>query len=170
MSNVTLHPFNASLADALFDALQDPALYDYIEDTPPTDREAYRTRCTRLEHTFSPDGTQRWLNWAVKADDAVVGYVQATVYQEAKPGERDAEIAYAIHSGVRGQGVAFAASTQMIATLRDELQVTRLWVTILETNTRSIRLAQRLGLREVPATQYPYTNFSDGDVVMVGAT
>jgi [ribosomal protein S5]-alanine N-acetyltransferase len=168
LKTITLHPFNATLADALFDALQDPALYDYIDDAPPIDREGYRARCKRLEHTYSPDGTERWLNWAVEADGEIVGYVQATIYAATHTGTRDAEFAYAIHSSHWGQGVAFTACTQMLALLGGELGVTRLWLTILNTNARSIRLAERLGLREVPSAQYPYTNFEEGDVVMVG--
>jgi [ribosomal protein S5]-alanine N-acetyltransferase len=168
VKTITLLPYTAALADALFDAQQDPALFEYIDDAPPTDREAYRARCKRLEHTYSPDGTQRWLNWAVDVNGEIVGYVQATVYAATEVGTRDAEFAYSIHSRLWGQGVALAACNQMIALLRNELGVTRLWLTILNTNARSIRLAQRLGLREVPASQYPYTNFSEGDVVMMG--
>jgi [ribosomal protein S5]-alanine N-acetyltransferase len=168
LKTITLHPFHAALADALFDALQDPALYDYIDDAPPIDREGYRARCKRLEHTYSPDGTERWLNWAVKADNEIVGYVQATVYAATNTGTRDAEFAYAIHSSQWGQGVAHEACTQMLSLLQSELGVTRLWLTILNTNTRSLRLAQRLGLREASSAQYPYTNFEEGDIVMMG--
>jgi [ribosomal protein S5]-alanine N-acetyltransferase len=160
--------YNEALAEALFATLQDPALYEYISDSPPSDFEAHRARCKRLEHTYSPDGTQRWLNWAIALEGNVVGYVQATVYDFATDRSRAAEFAYSVHSSEWGKGVAFEACTQMLEILRTEHQVTTLWLTILKNNARSIRLAQRLGLREVSAAQYPYTNYAEGDVVMFG--
>ncbi len=170
MRDMTLRliPFHESLAEAHFTVLQDPALYEYIGDSPPIDLAAYRVRCKKLEHTFSPDSKERWLNWAVEFEGNVVGYVQATAYDFAPDQSRAAEFAYAIHSSVWGKGVAFAACTQMLNMLRDEFQVSALWLTILKANQRSIRLAKRLGLSEIAPSHYPYTNFESGDVVMFG--
>lgn len=163
-----LLPFKESLADALFASLQDPALYEYIDDSAPTDVVAYRTRCKKLEHTYSPDGKERWLNWAVEFEGQIVGYVQATVYDFATDQSRAAEFAFAIHSSVWGKSVAFEACTQMLVMLRAQFHISELWLTILKTNSRSIRLAQRLGLNEVASSRYPYTNYAEGDVVMFG--
>jgi [ribosomal protein S5]-alanine N-acetyltransferase len=160
--------YNEALAEALFATLQDPALYEYISDTPPTDFEAHRARCKRLEHTYSPDGTQRWLNWAIELDGRVVGYVQATVYDFAADRSRAAEFAYSVRSSEWGKGVAFEACKQMLMLLHDEHQVSHLWLTIQKENARSIRLAERLGLTEVSPAKYPYTNYAEGDVVMFG--
>ncbi len=163
---VKLLPFSESLAQALFATLQDPALYEYIEDSPPTDFEAYRTRCKKLEHTYSPDGKERWLNWAVEFEARIVGYVQATVYETTESGARGAEFAYALHSSVWGKSVAFDSSIALLKILCEEFSVSDVWLTILHTNARSIQLAKRLGLTERPAADYPYTNFEAGDVVL----
>jgi [ribosomal protein S5]-alanine N-acetyltransferase len=160
--------YNEALAEALFVVLQDPALYEFIPDDPPSDFEAHRARCKRLEHTYSPDGTQRWLNWAIELEGSVVGAVQATVYDFAADQSRAAEFAYSVHSSVWGKGVAFEACSQMLRLLKDELRVNRLWLTIEKENIRSIRLAKRLGLTEVSPETYPYLNYADGDVVMFG--
>jgi [ribosomal protein S5]-alanine N-acetyltransferase len=165
---VKLIAFNEAIAEALFASQQDPALFDHIEESPPTDFEVFRARCKRLEHTYSPDGTQRWLNWAVEFEGRIVGSVQATVYDFAADRSRTAELAYSIHSSLWGKGVAFESCRQMLSVLRDEYQVSQLWRTIQNENGRSIRLAERLGLKVAPATQYPYTNYAEGDVVMHG--
>ncbi len=163
---VSLEPFHRSHAVALFAALQDPALYAFIDDSPPTDLVAYTARCARLENTYAPNGHDRWLNWAVRLDDTIVGYVQATVYPTENAPTCAAEIAYALHSASLGRGIATRATQQMIEILERDLCVATIWVTIRNTNLRSIALAQRLGFSIVASAIYPYSNFAEDDVVL----
>jgi [ribosomal protein S5]-alanine N-acetyltransferase len=161
-SIVTLEPFNRSVARELFAALQDPPIYEHIDDAPPDDFVQYETRCALLENTYAPNGVDRWLNWAVRVDGAVAGYVQATVYAA----DRAAEIAFVFNSAFWGRGITAQATGRMLDVLAREHDVTTLWVTIQTSNQRSLALANRLGFGAVDAATYPYDNFSAGDCVM----
>ena len=78
----------------MFDVLSDPAIYEFLDYGPPESVDALRSTYSRLESRKSPDGSEDWLNWAVRDDSArFVGYVQATVYPS-----RHAWIAFVIGS------------------------------------------------------------------------
>ena len=64
-----------------------------------------RRRFAAWESRRSPDGRERWCNWAITptGDDVVVGWLQATVTAD------HALIAYAVLPGHRGRGWAATA-------------------------------------------------------------
>lgn len=77
---ITLEPRTSLHAEALFEVLGDPILYQCIEETPPESVEALRQKFASSELRRSPYGTEHWLNWVVRnASGDVAGYVQATV-------------------------------------------------------------------------------------------
>ena len=90
--DLVLEPQVAAHAAELFPVLDDPGLYDFIDDEGPASETALRERLARLESRRSPDGSEAWLNWVVRnAEGRVVGYVQATVGPK-----HEAEIAYVL--------------------------------------------------------------------------
>ncbi|NJK31651.1 MAG: GNAT family N-acetyltransferase, partial [Deltaproteobacteria bacterium] len=131
----------AEHADQLFAGLQDPALYRFIAEAPPTDVEALRARYTRLATRRSPDGRQAWLNWAIWsfAEEAYVGYVQATV----EAGEAD--IAYVVFQDYWGRGYARKAVAEMMGLLREAHGVAGFRATVDTRNHRSRALLEALG-------------------------
>jgi [ribosomal protein S5]-alanine N-acetyltransferase len=164
---VSIRPFSAETADALFEAMQDPRCHTHTFDPIPSDREQWRADA-EIANDFSvlPHG-ERWLNWTVHWQGGVAGYVQATVRKPREDGHTDADIAYVLNPSAWGHGVARAAMEQQLHLLRHEFSVTRVWVTIRYTNLASMRLAERLGLRFVHPQLYPYDNYEPTDLVLM---
>lgn len=139
---VTLEPQLASHAPELYPVISDPALYEFIDNKPPTTEGALRERLRRLESRRSPDGTEHWLNWVVRnAAGKLVGYVQATVTPD-----RSAEIAYVFGRAHWRKGYATAACAAMIGELRSSYGVTRVTATLDPANEASLALLRKLGL------------------------
>jgi RimJ/RimL family protein N-acetyltransferase len=112
-----LEPLTAAHADEMTPLLDDPALHAYVGGTPLS-REELRERYARQARGRSPDGRERWLNWIVRerASGAAVGYVQATVDDDA----HSAEIAWVIGSEFQGNRYAVEAAAAMVAWLAED--------------------------------------------------
>lgn len=78
---LVLEPLTAAHADALFEPLQEEAIYRWISATPPEGVECLREIFARRESRLSPGGDEAWLNWAVcrVSDGAHVGKVDVAV-------------------------------------------------------------------------------------------
>jgi RimJ/RimL family protein N-acetyltransferase len=137
-----LEPLEPRHASALFEGLRSERLYEHIAAAPPASVEALRERYTRLARRLSPDGTERWLNWAIFCllDQRYIGYVQATVTQSGT-----ATIAYVLFADAWGTGYASEAVSRMIEHLIDAHRVLELRATVDVRNRRSIALLERLG-------------------------
>ena len=61
-----LEPLARCHAVPLFEALGDARIYRFIPEDPPGEHSKLEERYGFLEARRSPDGTQRWLNWAVR--------------------------------------------------------------------------------------------------------
>jgi RimJ/RimL family protein N-acetyltransferase len=79
----------------------------------------------------------RWRNWIVRVDGVAVGYVQATIADDAT------EVAWVIGERWRGRGYATAAARAMLA----ELGAERVVAHIDEANVASQGVARALGMR-----------------------
>ena len=136
-------------AQAMFEVLIDPALYLH-ENAPPPYPEWLRQRFARLESRRSPDGGECWLNWVLQQPDGrLIGYVQATVLPD-----HSALLAYVLGSVHWGQGLASEAVRAMMDELVATYGVTRFEAMLKQSNTRSMRLLERLGfalVQDVPA-------------------
>lgn len=139
-ARLTLEPQTAAHAEEMFAVLSDPAIYEY-ENEPPISLEWLRSRLTRLESRQSADGTQQWLNWAIRLRDGkLIGYVQATVLADQR-----AMIAYELGSVWWGRGFAQEATRAMIAELQESYGVNAVSAVLKGENLRSRRLLERLG-------------------------
>jgi [ribosomal protein S5]-alanine N-acetyltransferase len=145
---LVLEPQVAAHADAMFDVLADPAIYEF-ENEPPASRETLRARFLRLETRGSNDGAEQWLNWVVRlAGGPLMGYVQATVTS------RSTYVAYVFASAFWGRGYATRSVEAMIAELARSYGVRRLDAIAVRRNVRSLRVLERLGFTEAsPAEQ-----------------
>ena len=157
---ISLEPLTAAHAAELFTVLSDPAIYTYISDQPPTSEAALAERYRRLESRSSPDGTQQWLNWAIRhlADGQCIGYVQATVH----PGPT-ADFAFVLVPAYWGLGLAHEASSAALSLLFTQHQVASVFATADRRNLRSSALLLRLGFQRIPAAIYPHGSVEESD-------
>jgi len=143
-NRLRLEPQTVEHADEMFRVLSDQAIYTY-ENEPPSSLDWLRERFARLETRRSSDGTQQWLNWAIRLPTGLIGYVQATVMPEGR-----AAIAYVLSSAHWGRGLASEAVGAMISELVDHYQVQHLSAVLKSRNARSLRLLERLGFTPAP--------------------
>lgn len=144
---VRLEPQTLAHADAMFEVLCDPAIYEH-ENQPPPSLPWLRRRFARLESRRSGDGSQRWLNWVIRLKDSgeLAGYVQATLHA----GSARAAIAYELNSRYWGRGLASAAVALMLRELAGKYGVHELSAVLKRGNLRSLKLLQRLGFEPGP--------------------
>ncbi len=91
---VRLEPLRVEHADELMPVLDGSLLHTFVGGEP-ADLAQLRARYRRQVVGRSPDGSQRWLNWLVRGEDAeALGTVQATVSE--KEDELTAEVAWVI--------------------------------------------------------------------------
>jgi ribosomal-protein-alanine N-acetyltransferase len=159
---VTLEPRTMAHAEELFPVLAEAALYEFIDEDPPESVEALRRKLARSEARKSPDGSEHWLNWVVRdGSRRVAGYVQATVAANL-----ETNVAYAFGSAFWGRGIATQAVAQMLHIVAAEFGVETFIVVAERRNTRSVRLAERLGFVEVPREQVSGKIVAPTDILM----
>ncbi|MEU9043112.1 MULTISPECIES: GNAT family N-acetyltransferase [unclassified Kitasatospora] len=141
-----LLPIAPEHAEELAAALADPALHAFTGGRPATAEEMH-ARCARLA-AGSPDPAEQWGNWVLRlrADGALLGYVQATV----RPDE--AELAWVVGTPWQRRGLA----TEATRALLDHLiaaGVTTAVAHIHPDHHASARVATALGLHPTARTQ-----------------
>ncbi len=136
----TLEPLLAAHAEAMFEVLSDPAIYQY-ENAPPASLHSLRRRYQRLESRCSPDGSQQWLNWVLRLPSgALAGVVQATVLPSGA-----ALLGYELASKFWRQGIASAAVAAMLKALAQAYGVHTALAVLKARNHRSAGLLRHLG-------------------------
>lgn len=170
-ARLRLEPLLPSHAPRLFPVLADARIYPYLPEEPPADEAALRRRYALLAARGSPDGTERWLNWAVwRAQEAdYIGVLQATV----EPDQR-AAIAYLLHPAAWGRGYAQEGCRRLLALLFATYGVAQVYAEVDTRNRASCRLLERLGFaraavragadhfKGAPSDEYTYTLSAEG--------
>ena len=138
-----LSPMSATDAGRLFELLEEPALYSFTGNAPPSSVHELEERIRLWEHRRSATGDEVWLNWTLrlKGDGSVVGYVQATIKAS------QAEIAWVIGLPFQGQGYATEASRKVVGWLTERLKVNELRANIYPKHAASQEVARHIGLR-----------------------
>jgi [ribosomal protein S5]-alanine N-acetyltransferase len=157
---LVLEPRVAAHAAALYPLLADPRQREFHDDDPVS-LEALRERFRKGESRRSPDGRERWLNWALvlRGGDAdAIGFVQATVRKDHR-----AWVAYQVATSLWGQGLATEAVRSMIEHLVSHYAVTQCMATVDQRNERSWRLLERLGFVCTDAEQAAAMDVRAGD-------
>ena len=144
-----IEPLQASHAPRLFAALQDPAIYTYLPEDPPT-MEALQRRYDFWEGGLSPDGEERWLNWVVSLRDSEtpIGTFQATI-----PKQGEGSFAYVVFPPFWRRGYAREMSRCLLDHLFERYAPPRLYAEIDTRNLASISLVESLGLTRVATTR-----------------
>ncbi|MBB2200698.1 GNAT family N-acetyltransferase [Gluconacetobacter tumulisoli] len=140
MNEVYLEPLRPEDAPDMFSGLSDDRAYRFIPDDPPATLDALRDRYVFLSSGGTQDGTEVWLNWAVRrtADQQPVGYTQATLTGD------NALVAYHVFPAFWRQGVATRAMKLTLADIfrRPQIKVAHAFVDTR--NTASIALLRTL--------------------------
>jgi ribosomal-protein-alanine N-acetyltransferase len=159
-----LVPLSRAHAQAMFEVLSDPALYEYDDFAPPQSVQALHERYARLESRRSADGAQDWLNWVLLLADSAraIGFVQATVERD----RGDAWVAFVLARDCWGRGHARRATQVMLDELRLHYGVTRALATAEHANARSLGLLRRLGFAEGSAEEHAALGVAANDVLM----
>jgi ribosomal-protein-alanine N-acetyltransferase len=151
-----LEPLVPSHAQQLYDSLSDKDLFRYLDIKPPSSMGALEAQYRLWSARRSPDGSQRWLNWAARsrASDAYVGWFQSTVFADGT-----ADIAYMVFRDHQRSGYAREACERVIDLLAHGYGIRMIRAVVDPRNLPSIGLAESLGLlrQAMPA--------ENGDVV-----
>ena len=139
---LVLEPLVPAHAEALFAGFADPRLYTWIPTDPPASIDALRDRYRRLATRSSPDGRERWLNWAARLAEApiYVGLFEATVRSDAT-----ASLAYFVFSEHARRGYGVEGAGVVVDHLFESVRVRAIRANIDTRNLASIRLVERLG-------------------------
>ncbi|MBC5798484.1 MAG: GNAT family N-acetyltransferase [Candidatus Eremiobacteraeota bacterium] len=142
-----LQPLGPEHAPALFAALRDPAVYDFIPERPPTAVVDLEARYRRTS-AGPPDDAERWWNWAVAGRDqpeTPFGTVETSISRNA----RRAVMGYVFGSAAWGRSWAFEACSAVLVYLHAHVPGTPVEAFIDTRNVRSVALAERLGFERV---------------------
>jgi [ribosomal protein S5]-alanine N-acetyltransferase len=149
-----LEPLMSEHAPLLVKDLADERLYRFIPTDAPESAEALETRYRKLSSRRSPDGSEVWLNYAMRLREegtlpnaSYVGMLEATVFPN-----RSAYIAYTVFVPFWRQGYAREGCARMLRHLLEDYRV-RVVVAEMETrNAASVALAESLGFERVGTT------------------
>lgn len=136
---LTLEPLLLSHAAELFEDLQDPTLYTFIPQDPPSSKASLEERYARLEQRFSPDRNELWLNWVLRKSGDVAGLVQATCNEQSQ-----VFIAYEVFQRHRRQGLARLAVSLMLNHLAQKRLATTALAYVDTRNQASIATLETL--------------------------
>jgi RimJ/RimL family protein N-acetyltransferase len=126
----------------MFQVLSDPPLYKYITNSPPADVTTLVRQYEIWEGCRSPDGSELWLNWALrqKGNQQLIGHLQAGVLAD------HADVAWFLGGRWRHLGYATEAA-RAVVDLLVRLGVREIRASINPIHTASIKVAERLGLQ-----------------------
>ncbi|MEJ7816807.1 MAG: GNAT family protein [Rubrobacter sp.] len=149
-----LEPLMPEHAPLLVKDLADERLYRFIPTDAPESAEALETRYRKLFSRRSPDGSEVWLNFAMRLREegtlpkaSYVGMLEATVFPN-----RSAYIAYTVFVPFWRQGYAREGCARMLRHLLEDYRV-RVVVAEMDTrNAASVSLAEALGFERVGTT------------------
>jgi RimJ/RimL family protein N-acetyltransferase len=126
----------------MFQVLSDPALYEYMTGPPPANVTTLVRQYEIWEGRGSPDGSELWLNWALrqKGNKPLIGHLQAGVFAD------HADVAWIL--GVRWQHLGYATeAAKAVVYLLLRVGVREIRASINPIHTASIRVAERLGFQ-----------------------
>jgi ribosomal-protein-alanine N-acetyltransferase len=149
-----LEPLMPEHAPLLVEDLADERLYLFIPTDALESAEALETRYRKLSLRRSPEGSEVWLNYAMRLREegtlpnaSYVGMLEATVFPN-----RSAYIAYTVFVPFWRQGYAREGCARMLRHLLEDYSVL---VVVAEMDTRnaaSISLVEALGFERVGTT------------------
>jgi RimJ/RimL family protein N-acetyltransferase/GNAT superfamily N-acetyltransferase len=141
-ARLELVPLRPADADAMVAVLGDERLYTFTGGRPPS-LDELRGRYQRMATGRSADGTEEWRNWIIhsRADDQLVGTVQATIHQQ----EASADVAWVVGTPWQGHGFASEAAGAVVGWL-EARGVTTITAHVHPDHHASAAVAAKIGL------------------------
>ncbi len=146
-----IQPWHAHL---LYENLTDERLYQFIPIDPPDSVDALETRYRKLSSRRSPDGSEVWLNFAMRLrqdgarkNAGYVGTLEATVYQN-----RSAYLAYTVFVPLWRRGYAREGCGRLLRHLAEDYGTQVVTAEMDTRNAASVSLAESLGFERVGFT------------------
>jgi ribosomal-protein-alanine N-acetyltransferase len=141
-----LEPLTTAHAEVLYEPLLDSRLYTFIPQDPPASRQALGDRYRKLSTRRSPDGSEAWLNWAMRERETgrYTGTLEASVEADGT-----AFIAYTVFVPYQRRGFAAEGCGRLLAHLFDDYGVSVVVAEIDTRNSGSIALVASLGFVRV---------------------
>lgn len=142
-ARLRLTPLNPRHGAALYAALHDPSVYEFIPQNPPRSAGELEARYRRIAQG-SGDDEEWWWNWAVAAAEhceAPFGTVELSVTVPA----RRAVLGYVFGPAAWGHGFASEACRGALHYLHERMPTAVVDAFIDTRNVRSIALIERLG-------------------------
>lgn len=154
-ARIELEPLRVDHAHEMAPLLDDARLHAFIGGGPATATEL-EERYRRQVAGYSPDGTQRWLNWIIRRSDdhAALGTVQATTTEQADG--VTVEVAWVVATAFQGAGFATESASVMATWLR-QCGAVALIAHVHPGHAASVAIARSIGLA-------PTTTVEDGEL------
>ena len=150
-----IEPLLPEHAPLLHESLTDERLYRFIPTEPPESVGVLETRYRDLASRRSADGSEAWLNFAVRlrqgwtrAGAAYIGTLEATVYPD-----QSAYVAYAVFVPFWGRGYAKEGCASLLEYLIEDYGVRVVAAEMDTRNAASVALAEALGFERVGTTR-----------------
>ena len=108
--HIVLEPLNPAHAPLMYEGFADPALYRWVDVSPPANVGELQRRFERIANPYAPSG-ELWLNWALllREEGRYAGLIEATV----RP-DRVVHLAYYVFSKYTRQGYAREACSSIV--------------------------------------------------------
>jgi ribosomal-protein-alanine N-acetyltransferase len=150
-----IEPLLPEHAPLLHESLTDEPLYRFIPTEPPESVGILETRYRKLASRRSPDGSEVWLNFAVRLRQdesrtgaSYVGTLEATVYPD-----RAAHVAYSVFVPFWDRGYAKEGCARLLEYLIEDYGVRVVAAEMDTRNAASVALAEALGFERVGTTR-----------------
>ena len=148
---LSLEPLLPEHARLLYQDLTDERLYRFVPTNAPESVNALETHYRKLSSRRSPEGSEVWLNFAMRlrqdgarAEAIYVGTLEATVYPD-----RSAYLAYTVFVPFWRRGYAKEGCARLLRYLVGD-HGTRIVTAEMDTrNTASVSLAESLGFERI---------------------
>lgn len=143
-ARLTLEPLAESHAALLFGDLSDAELFRFVPQNPPASAEKLAERYKRLMSRSSPDGTEWWLNWALRlgADGAYVGIVEGIVEESGQ-----ATLGCTIFTAHQRKGYGAEASTILREHMLDAFGASSVVAFVDTRNVAFAKLVEKIGFK-----------------------
>lgn len=149
-----IEPLQPRHAHLLYENLTDERLYQFIPVDPPGSVEALEARYRKLSTRRSPDGSEVWLNFAMRLrqdgtreEAGYVGTLEATVFSD-----RSAYLAYMVFVPFWRQGYAKEGCGRLLRHLAEDYGTQTVTAEMDTRNAASVSLVESLGFGRVGFT------------------
>lgn len=153
-ARLQLRPVRTDDAAFILEMDRDPLVLRYLASEPISTLEQAQSVIAYIQKQYADNGTGRWA--VVRREDgAFLGWCGIKLVNDGVTGGRTGyyDIGYRFLSRYWGQGYALEAAVSCMQYAFGEMKLHALHATIMDGNTASVRIAEKLGFRH----EYSFT-------------